>query len=125
VNKEEMLAMMVALESYVKRDHAAEWREWERRAKLISDAARSVKGVTVEQVVPEIANHTPFLRIRLDKSVVKIGVAEAIKKLREGAPSIECVPGNREYIGMTVWMLQPGDEKVVARRLREVLRSAG
>jgi hypothetical protein len=24
-----------------------------------------------------------------------------------------------------VWMLQPGDEKQVARRLREVLRSAG
>jgi uncharacterized pyridoxal phosphate-dependent enzyme len=125
VNKEEMLAMMVAVESYVKRDHAAEWREWERRAKVISDAARSVKGVTVEQVVPEIANHTPHLRIRLDPGVVKIAVAEAIRKLREGAPSIECVPGAREYIGMTVWMLQPGDEKQVARRLREVLRSAG
>ncbi len=124
VNKEEMLAMMVAVESYLKRDHAAEWREWERRAKAISDAARSVKGVTVEQVVPEIANHTPHLRIRWDRNLVKLSVAEAVKKLREGQPSIECVPGSREYLGMTVWMLQPGDEKHVARRLREVLRGA-
>jgi L-seryl-tRNA(Ser) seleniumtransferase len=123
VNKEELLAMMVAVESYLKRDHAAEWREWERRAKVISDAARSVKGVTVEQYVPEIANHTPHLRIRLDQSQVKITAAEAVRKLREGTPSIECVPGSREFIGMTVWMLQPGDEKVVARRLREVLRA--
>jgi L-seryl-tRNA(Ser) seleniumtransferase len=124
VNKEEMLAMMVAVESYVKRDHAAEWREWERRAKVITDAAQSVKGVTVEQYVPEIANHTPTLRIRLDKSMVKISPGEAVKKLRAGTPSIECVPGSRENIGITVWMLQPGDEKQVARRLREVLRGA-
>ncbi len=122
VNKEEMLAMMVAVESYVKRDHAAEWREWERRARTITDAARSVKGVTVEQYVPEIANHTPHLRIRLDPGVVKVSVAEAIKRLREGEPAIECVPGSRDYIGMTVWMLQPGEDKIVARRLREVLR---
>ncbi len=122
VNKEEMLAMMVAVELYLKRDHAAEWREWERRAKTISDAAQSVKGVTVEQYVPEIANHTPHLRIRLDPATVKVSVVEAIQKLREGEPAIECVPGSREFIGMTVWMLQPGEEKIVARRLREVLR---
>src|SRR5260370_34049779 len=29
VNKEEMLGMMVALETYLKRDHEADWREWE------------------------------------------------------------------------------------------------
>jgi len=124
VNKEELLAMMVAVESYVKRDHAAQWREWERRVKVITDSAQSVKGVTVEQYIPEIANHVPHLRIKLDPAAVKISVGEAIKKLRDGEPSIECVPGSREFIGITVWMLQPGDDKVVARRLREVLRSA-
>jgi hypothetical protein len=56
--------------------------------------------------------------------MVKISPGEAVKKLREGTPSIECVPGSREYIGITVWMLQTGDEKQVARRLREVLRGA-
>jgi D-glucosaminate-6-phosphate ammonia-lyase len=35
VNKEEMLGMMVALENYVKRDHQAEWREWEKRAGIV------------------------------------------------------------------------------------------
>ncbi|MBI4874924.1 MAG: selenocysteine synthase, partial [Acidobacteria bacterium] len=122
VNKEEMLAMMVAVELYLRKDHAAEWREWERRVKVIGDAARSVPGVAVEVSVPEIANHTPHMRIRWDASRVKIGVAEAIKQLRDGNPSIECVPGSREYIGMTVWMLQPGEEKAVARRLKQVLK---
>jgi L-seryl-tRNA(Ser) seleniumtransferase len=31
VNKEELLGMMVAVEMFMKRDHQAEWREWERR----------------------------------------------------------------------------------------------
>src|SRR5262249_21946906 len=31
VNKEEYLGMMVAVEQYLKTDHAAAWREWERR----------------------------------------------------------------------------------------------
>ncbi len=34
VNKEEMVGMMVAVEMYLKRDAAKEWKEWERRAKV-------------------------------------------------------------------------------------------
>ena len=42
VNKEEMLGMMVALEGFVKRDHDAEWREWERRAGVIRDSVANL-----------------------------------------------------------------------------------
>jgi L-seryl-tRNA(Ser) seleniumtransferase len=51
-------------------------------------------------------------------------VPEVVKKLREGEPSIEVVPGSREELIVGVWMMQPGDAQVVARRVREVLRSA-
>jgi hypothetical protein len=34
------------------------------------------------------------------------------------------VPGARENLSVGVWMLQPGEDKIVARRLREVLRAA-
>jgi len=124
VNKEEMLAMMVAVELYLKRDHASEWREWERRAKYIADYAASVPGVTTEVWVPEIANHVPHLRIRWDTQRVKIGVAEVVKRLREGEPSIEVVPGSRDALVVGVWMMEPGEERIVARRIREILRSA-
>jgi hypothetical protein len=33
VNKQEILAMMVAVELYVKADHKADWREFERRVR--------------------------------------------------------------------------------------------
>ena len=43
---------------------------------------------------------------------------EMSRKLREGTPSIGVRPGDELLIG--VWMMQPGEDKVVAKRLREV-----
>jgi len=124
VNKEEILAMMVAVELYLKRNHAADWREWERRVKLIADYVSSVPGVTTEVWVPEIANHVPHLRIRWDPQRVKISVPEVVKRLREGEPSIEVVPGSRDQLVVGVWMMEPGEDRIVGRRIREILRSA-
>jgi hypothetical protein len=46
-------------------------------------------------------------------------------KLREGEPSIEACPAtNRNQLVFGVWMMQPGDAEVVARRLGEVFKQA-
>ena len=124
VNKEEYVGMMVAIELYVKQDHAAEWREWEKRVKVIADSVGPVHGVKTETFVPEIANAVPHLRITWDAGAVKITPAEAVKRLLEGDPSIEVRPGSKDALEVAVWMLQPGEAEIVARRIREVLRSA-
>jgi L-seryl-tRNA(Ser) seleniumtransferase len=125
VNKEELLAMMVALELYMKKDHQAEWKQWERWAKVIADSVAGVPTVTAETYVPQIANQVPHLRIRWDTSQVKVTPPEVMKLLREGKPSIEVNPGtNRQELVIGIWMMQPGEAQVVGRRLREVLRSA-
>ena len=121
VNKEELLAMMLAVETYLKKDHQAEWREWERRVKTIISAVSSIPSVRTEIQVPEIANHVPHLHIRWDESVVKVSVPEVAKQLREGEPPIEVVPGSKEDLTVGVWMMQPGDDRVVARRIRQIL----
>ncbi|MGH9659041.1 MAG: aminotransferase class V-fold PLP-dependent enzyme [Bryobacteraceae bacterium] len=119
VNKEELLAMMVAVEVYVKKDHAAEWKEWEKRIKLIADTVAPM-GVQAETFVPEIANAVPHLRLKWDES--KIKSSEATRRLREGEPSIELRPGARNCLEVAVWMMQPGEAQIVARRIREVLK---
>ncbi len=125
VNKEEMVGMLVALEMYLKRDHAAEAKEWDRRAQVILAAAKKVKTVTTEVTIPPIANHTPSLKIRWDQNVVKVTPLEVAKQLREGSPSIEAAPGtNRNSLQFTVWMLAKGEEKIVARRVQEILSKA-
>jgi uncharacterized pyridoxal phosphate-dependent enzyme len=122
VNKEEYLGMMVAIEQYVKMDHAAEWREWEKRVKVVADSVGPVHGVKTETFVPEIANAVPHLRITWDPSAVKITADEAVKRLRDGDPSIELRPGAKDGLEVAVWMLQPGEAQIVARRIREVLK---
>ena len=125
VNKEEMLGMLVALEMYVKRDHAAEWKEWEKRVDTIRKAAEKYPSVTSKIDIPEIANHTPHLTLTWDQAKIKINPLEVKKQLLEGEPSIEVTPStNRENLVVTVWMLKPGEAETVARRIAEVLRNA-
>ncbi|HMB64913.1 MAG TPA: aminotransferase class V-fold PLP-dependent enzyme [Eudoraea sp.] len=122
VNKEEVLGMMVALELYLQRDHKKEWELWESQIKLISDSALSVEGVQTEIHVPPHANHVPSLRVRWNQNRVNISPAEARKKLMDGHPAISTV-GNDKMIGITTWMMVPGQERIVANRLKEVLES--
>jgi L-seryl-tRNA(Ser) seleniumtransferase len=125
VNKEEMLGMLVALEIFMKKDHDAEWKEWEKRVKLISDSVSGVPSVKAETYVPEIANHVPTMKIMWDQDKVKISPPEVMKKLREGDPSIEASPATTPTeLHLGDWMLQPGEAEIVARRVREILKSA-
>src|SRR5260370_841285 len=104
---------------------AAEWREWEKRVKVVADSVGPIHGVKTETFVPEIANAVPHLRITWDPGAVKITAKEAVKRLREGDPSIELRPGGApDALEVAVWMLQPGEAQIVARRIREVLKGA-
>jgi L-seryl-tRNA(Ser) seleniumtransferase len=125
VNKEEMLGMYAALDRYVHQDHDKEWKMWEDRADLISSAVKKVDGVTVNITVPPIANHTPKVDISWDTQKVKISPRELKQQLRNGNPSIEVIGGGGENsISLTVFMLKPGQEKIVASRLSEILKRA-
>jgi L-seryl-tRNA(Ser) seleniumtransferase len=122
VNKEEMLGMLVALELYMKRDHAAERREWDRRVNVIASAAKKFPSVTTEATLPPIANHTPHLFIRWDDAKLKIGPREVLNRLRAGTPCIEACPmTDDKQLVFTVWMLQPGEAEIVARALTKIL----
>ena len=123
VNKEEVLGMLAALEIYLNKDHKKEWKMWESQIQLISDAATSVDGVKSEIYVPKYANHVPSLRIKWNQKLVKITTNEMRKQLREGHPSIQTV-GNDSILGITTWMMVPGQERIVAKRIKEILINA-
>jgi L-seryl-tRNA(Ser) seleniumtransferase len=125
VNKEEMVGMLVAVELYLKRDHAAQWREWERRADVIARAAKKVKSVETEIHVPAIANHVPHLKLRWDQKVVRISPPQVKQALAEGDPSIEACPmTNRNELVFGIWMMQPGDAEAVAKVVGRILQKA-
>ena len=122
VNKEEVLGMLAALELYLNKDHQAEWKMWEDQIDLISESVKSIGGVETTIHVPPHANHVPSLKIRWDQSKVNISPDNVRKILREGSPSIETV-GNKNEIGVTTWMMVPGQEKIVAKKIKKILKS--
>ena len=123
VNKEEVLGMLAALELYLQKDHKAEWAMWEAQIKLISNSALEIKGVETEVHVPKYANHVPSLRIRWNQNLVKITPNEVRDQLKNGHPSIQTV-GDNSTVGITTWMMVPGQERIVATRINEILSSA-
>src|SRR5207245_9533507 len=72
VSKEDMVALLAAVERYVKLDHQAEWREWERRLSVIEKALKDIPSVECDRIVPPIANHVPHLQICWDEQRVKL-----------------------------------------------------
>jgi uncharacterized pyridoxal phosphate-dependent enzyme len=122
VNKEELVGILVALEMFMDRDHDAVWKDWEGRCETISQAVKDVPGVTTEVLVPPIANHVPHLHMKWDYAATGVTPRDAAKAMREGSPSIEVNPStNDEELVVGVWMMEPGDDAVVGRRLGEVL----
>ena len=126
VNKEEIVAMWVALENYLNRDHAADWQEWERRIATLDSKVSAVAGARTEKFVPAIANEVPHLRVSWDRDIVKIAPDDVKRRLRDGDPSIELIPGGYvpETLEIASWMLEPGEAEIVGDRIVEILNQA-
>jgi len=129
VNKEEILAMYVALERHIKMDHVKEWKSWEEAMAVIVNNVNTIKGVIQEVFVPEIANNTPTLHLSWDQNQIKLTGKQLRDNLWNGNPGIEVMGGGtmgtkKDGIELSVWQLKPGQEKIVARRLKEELLKA-
>ena len=124
INKEEILGMYVALEKYINQDHDKEWKEWEDKLALIDNAVKKIPGITTEIKIPPLGNHTPTLHVTWDSSKIKLSDKELREALRNSNPSIELGGGTSNSVSVTVFMLKPGQEKIVATRLKEELTNA-
>lgn len=121
INKEEILGMYAALEAFVNQDYAKLWKEWENGVAHIANAVKKMGGVTTDVTVNPLGNHTPALRIAWDPAKIKMTGKELQERLRGGNPSIEIGGSQENSINLTVWMLKPGQEKIVAKRITEEL----
>ncbi len=124
INKEEILGMYVALERYIAYDHDKEWKTWEKGVAHIESAVKPINGVTTKVTVPPLGNITPTLEISWNSAAIKLTGKELQEKLRNGSPSIEVGGVQENKISVTVWVMKPGEEKIVAKRLKEELSNA-
>ncbi|MFL6443951.1 MAG: aminotransferase class V-fold PLP-dependent enzyme [Candidatus Sulfotelmatobacter sp.] len=122
VGKEEIIGMVKALELYLKEDHDALTREWQARLERISGELTKIPGVSTSFFTPDIANHVPHMQISWD-SRVPLESKQVSQMLRNAKPSIVIGGGEgRPGFTMCSFMLQPGEDKIVAEQLSRVLR---
>jgi uncharacterized pyridoxal phosphate-dependent enzyme len=122
VGKEEIVGMVKALEIYLKEDHEALGNEWQDRLAGISRELTKVPGVTTSFFTPDLANHVPHMQITWD-SKISVTPQQVSKMLRNSKPAIVIGGGEgRPGLQMCSFMLQPGEDRIVAEQLSRILR---
>ena len=122
VGKEEIIGMIKALEVYLSEDHDALAKEWQQRLENVSAQITKIPGVKTEFFTPDIANHVPHMHITWNEKIA-ITPEQVSKMLRSGTPSIAIGGGEgRPGLGMNSFMLQPGEDQIVAEQLSKILR---
>lgn len=122
VGKEEIIGMVKALEMYLNEDHEALIREWQGRLDGVARELNKIPGVSTEFFTPDIANHVPHMRITWNAKI-SATPQEVSKLLRNSKPSIVIGSGEgRPGLAMNSFMLQPGEERIVAEQLFRILR---
>jgi len=122
VGKEEIVGMVKALELYLAEDHDALAREWQQRLDTVSQQITKVPGISTSMFTPDIANHVPHMQILWDGKI-SLTAPQAAQILRSGSPSI-AVGGGEGRPGLMIcsFMLQPGEEHMVADQLTKLFR---
>ncbi|MFN7932233.1 MAG: aminotransferase class V-fold PLP-dependent enzyme [Bryobacteraceae bacterium] len=121
VGREETLGMLAAVEAWVKRDHKAEWTKWLGYLDTISKRLTQIPGITATVREPRgLSNRSPALVVSWDPAKLHITGEEVAEEVARNKPRI-ALGGSENSIDITAWMMQPGDDRVVAERLHGVL----
>jgi uncharacterized pyridoxal phosphate-dependent enzyme len=136
VSKEQIVGMVAAVDWFLSQTDAGMELEFRKRAEKIASLLKTVPTLEARVVIPNVAaNRVPHLLLHYDPQRVKITPADVMAELRKGTPSIELnpqtgkkpgagLPSDENTIVVGVWMLQPGEELMVAHRLKEILSKA-
>jgi len=123
VGKEEIMGMLAAIEAWVKRDHKAEWREFEAKLTHIAGKISAIPAVTSKIVQPpdDLSNRTPHLRVEWDPGKLNLTGTQLAKLMLDTEPRIVVANPSANSINIVAYMLMPGDEKTIAGKLHGLL----
>jgi L-seryl-tRNA(Ser) seleniumtransferase len=121
VGKEEIMGLAAAVDLFMARDEGEELAAWRRQSEVICDAVAGLPGVRASIVAtepPAAPAIVPRPYVRLETAAMS--EAELVRALDAGAPAIVARPTSFGVMFDPMTM-EPGEEAIVARRLRELL----
>lgn len=136
VGREEMIGMLAAVEAWATRDHKAEMKMWVSWLDAIAKKMNGINSVQVaikEPAEGALDNATPTLTITWDPTKLNITGQEVADELSTTKPRIAVGTGFRRgataatsgppttSISIAAYMMGPGNDKIVAERVHEIL----
>ena len=122
-DREAIMGLLAAVEAWMRRDHDAEWRAWEGYLATISEAVRDLPSLRTEIEQPGVANVSPKLIIRWDAPTLG-HTSQAIHDALWAGPPAIAVHLLPEGIKVNPYMMEADEDRIVARRLRELMTAA-
>jgi L-seryl-tRNA(Ser) seleniumtransferase len=131
VSKEEIVGMVKAIEMLRtgKRNRDAEDAEWRTWFRHIGETVSKVAGVTFQIIEPKDRAYYPTMMVKWDPKKIGISAGEVGRTLLEGEPRIMTHAALSEAAETSEMLLRPaamwpGEYKIVAERLQEILSKA-
>ncbi len=135
LGREEHIGMLAAVEAWGKRDHEKEMKTWNSYLENIAKRVSGIESVVTTIRQPTgLGNRTPTLAIEWDPAKLNITGQEVANELSSTKPRIALSTGGvvrteatnpppnpTTSISIASWMMQPGNDKIVADRVFEVL----
>jgi len=120
--KEEIVGLMTAVRRYLDLDHEALSRRYEEQVRHVVESLSGRPHVTVRRDFPsEAGQPMPRAEILLDGRGLGLRRDELLARLRDGEPAISLAPSGERGVFFNPQTLEPGEERIVARRIAEEL----
>ena len=124
VNKEEIVALWIAVERFTQIDYEAEYEGWKTQIDWLEEQLSPIKGLATENFIPHSPNTVPTLSLTFEPGAFKASGFEVQKALIDGSPSVAIARPREDGFNITTWMLQPEHLATVALRVKEELEKA-
>jgi uncharacterized pyridoxal phosphate-dependent enzyme len=120
VSKEEMVGIVKAVELYLAQDHDAVYRRWEEQVAHVVRAVADAPGVRAVRDEASYSEGIPVAKLVVDERAAGKSAEALAAELLDGEPGIKVGQG-RDWVVVNPQVLEPGEERVVAERLRAAL----
>ncbi|MCH7593721.1 MAG: aminotransferase class V-fold PLP-dependent enzyme [Chloroflexi bacterium] len=125
-SKEDIVGLVTALQVFMDTDHAAVWAGWRAGAEHIVDRLQGITGLRVVLEDGDPNRQGPQAVIYFERDWHGPAPDAVRDALRAGEPAIHVGAGGyRDEINVVMTNVQPGEERIIADRLEDILSGTG
>jgi len=124
VGREEMIGVWLAAEKYSKLDFDLFNRQCVEQAEYVIRELKKIPGLDLGYTPDGKSHRVQRVLVQWDEQKMGLTTDEFERKLLEGEPRIAALRHQPQGMTFVFFLGEPGDEKLVARRLKEIFAAA-